>query len=390
MYRTIYLFFLVVFCSFSSLSLAQSDSSSTTLKNKVLDRSAFVGAELGTLTNPVRVAYKMKAEKGIIIYKVFPNSAADKAGLIEKDVIIAVDSTHLDNLKELQNFIKTKKGNDTLNLFFVRNDTLRNTSLILDFLPRETNFYFETMYDQIEINDSSQNDNKISLRTILTFPRNIIQENNEITQFPLVIILNSASNESIERELYTKKTKAKSNYQFYDWVEHLTKNGFATLRIEKKGVGDSHGKLNQWTFEDEQKSINSALEKIKKQGSINQKKVFLVALGSSSFVALESFIRKNKSDSLLNTNKVKENSEINFEKIFIEKLPADLQKTKNQNTDSLLLFFPPLTFFDKSYPQNAISNLNEYHFVRNHKNIFWIESKDDILRVITRLKKQIE
>ena len=226
---TICFFLLLVFHSFSCL--AQSDTSSFALKNKVLGRSPFVGAELGTLTNPVRVAYKMKAEKGIIVYKVFPNSAADQAGLQEKDVIIAVDSTHLDNLKEFHDFIKTKKGNDTLNLFFVRNDTVRNTSLTLHFLPRESNFYFETMYDQIEL------DSQTSLRTILTFPRKMeseMNENQQITQFPLVIVLNSASNESIERELYAKNKSAKNEYQFYDWIENLTKNGFATLRIEKK------------------------------------------------------------------------------------------------------------------------------------------------------------
>ncbi|PIY08720.1 MAG: hypothetical protein COZ18_10765 [Flexibacter sp. CG_4_10_14_3_um_filter_32_15] len=386
---TICFFFILVFHSVSSL--AQSTV-------QTLDRSPFVGAELGTLTNPVQVAYKMKVEKGIIIYKIFPNSAAYQAGLQEKDVIIAVDSTHLDNLKEFQDFIKTKKGNDTLNVFFVRNDTVRNTSLVLHFLPRESNFYFETMYDQIEINDSSQTNNQTSLRTILTFPRKIESEssqNQEITQFPLVIVLNSASNESIERELYTKNKSAKSEYQFYDWIETLTKNGFATLRIEKKGVGDSQGKLSQWIFEDEQKSIAATVEKIKKQGSINQQKIYLVALGSSSFVALENyFISVNdtnlkKSDSL-NKTQLPTTSKLAFQKIFIEKLPAKLQKTKNQNVDSLLISFPKLNFFDKDYPKNAILNLQHYNSLLESKKILWIESKDDILRVITRLKKEIE
>ncbi|WP_338759950.1 PDZ domain-containing protein [Bernardetia sp. ABR2-2B] len=381
------LFLLVISYSFSSLVLAQSDSSSFALESKVLDRSAFVGAELGTLTNAVRVAYKMKAEKGVIIYKVFPNSAADRAGLEEKDVIIAVDSTHFSNLKELQDFIKTKGGNDTLNLFFVRNDTVRNTSLVLQFLPRESNFYFETMYDQIEIMDSSQNNNQTSLRTIFTFPRGTESESNqEITQFPLVIILNSASNESIEKELYIKHRTKKNNYKFYDWIEKLTKNGFATLRIEKKGVGDSKGNLDEWRFEDEQKSIDAALEKIKKQGSINQEKIYLVALGSSSFVALENLFQAN-SDSLIHK---KDNTEISFQRIFIEKLPADLQKIKNQKADSLLLLFPELSFFDSTYSQKAILNLKEYNLIMNNKSIFWIESKDDILRVISRLKKEIE
>jgi hypothetical protein len=370
-----FLFFIVLFFP-SWFCFGQSTT-------QTLDRSPFVGAELGTLTNPVQVAYKMKVEKGIIIYKVFPNSAADQAGLQEKDVIIAVDSTHLHNLKEFQNFIKTKKGNDTLNLFFVRNDTVRNTSLILRFLPRETNFYFETMYDQIEL------DSQTSLRTILTFPRKIESEasqNQQITQFPLVIVLNSASNESIERELYAKKKSAKNEYQFYDWIENLTKNGFATLRIEKKGIGDSNGKLNQWTFEDEQKSIYSVLEKIKKQGSINQEQIYLVALGSSSFVALENFVQSN-SDSLI---KSKASFKNNFKSIFIEKLPADLQKTKNQNSDSLLIYFPQLSFFDKNYSQKIISNLKEYNLVLDNEIFFWIESKEDILRVLSRLKKDLE
>ncbi|WP_338793741.1 PDZ domain-containing protein [Bernardetia sp. MNP-M8] len=377
----IYFLFFIVFSLFSFSCLAQTNVSTSQIQT--LNRSPFIGAELGTLTNPVRVAYKMKAEKGIIIYKVFPNSAADKAGLIEKDVIVAVDSTHLNSLKELQDFVKTKNGNDTLNLFFVRNDTIRNTYLVLHFLPRESNFYFETMYDQLEVNDSSQNNNPTSLRTIFTFPRKTENETNqEITQFPLVIILNSASNESVERELYTKNKNSKSEYQFYDWIENLTKNGFATLRIEKKGVGDSNGKLNEWTFEDEQKSIDAAFEKIKKQGSINQQKIYLIALGSSSFVALENFIQ-NKSDSVTNLK-------ANFQKVFIEKLPAQLQKTKNQNTDSLLLYFPQLAFFDTTYPQKAILNLNEYNLIMDNEKIFWIESQDDILRVISRLKKEMQ
>ncbi len=376
----IYFLFFIVFSLFSFSCLAQTNITPSQIQT--LNRSPFIGAELGTLTNAVRVAYKMKAEKGIIVYKVFPNSAADKAGLIEKDVIVAVDSMHLNNLKELQDFVKTKNGNDTLNLFFVRNDTIRNTSLVLHFLPRESNFYFDTMYDQLEVSDSSQNNKHTSLRTIFTFPRRTESESNqEITQFPLVIILNSASNESVERELYTKNKSSKSEYQFYDWIENLTKNGFATLRIEKRGVGDSKGKLNEWTFEDEQKSIDAAFEKIKKQGSINQQKIYLIALGSSSFVALENFIQ-NKSDSITN-------SKANFQKVFIEKLPAQLQKTKNQNTDSLLLYFPQLAFFDTTYPQKAILNLNEYNLIMDNEKIFWIESQDDILRVISRLKKEM-
>jgi hypothetical protein len=380
-FQICFLFFVVfLFSSFSCL--AQSNP-------KTLDRSPFVGAELGTLTNPVQVAYKMKVEKGVIVYKVFPNLAADKAGLIEKDVIIAVDSTYLNNLKEFQDFIKTKNGNDTLNLFFVRNDTVRNTSLVLHFLPRETNFYFETMYDQLEIVDSSQDSTQISLRTILTFPRKIESErsqNQQITQFPLVVILNSASNESVERELYTKNKSTKSEYQFYDWIENLTKNGFATLRIEKKGIGDSDGKLNKWTFEDEQKSIDAALEKVKKYGSLDKESIFLVALGSSSFVALENFIQNN-SDSLID---LKENLKVDFKKIIIEKLPAKLQKTKNQNNDSLLIYFPQITFFDTTYLQKSILNLKEYNLIMDNQKFFWIESKDDILRVIARLKKELE
>ena len=379
--------------------LAQSNSTSVTLKNKVLNRSPFIGAEIGTLTNPIRVAYKMKVEKGIIIYKIFPNSASDKAGLLEKDVIIAIDSTHLNNLKELQDFINTREGYDTLNVFFVRNDTVKNTPLILQFLPRETNFYFETMYDQIEIEDSTQINNQTSLRTIITFPRNndnnkeTNQDNNSkpknqtITQFPLVLILNSASNQSIERELYAKKKNTKNEYQFYDWIENLTKNGFATLRIEKKGVGDSNGNLSEWTFKDEQKSIDAALEKTKKYGSINQQKIYLVALGSSSLVALENYrINLNKR----NLKKSDSLNKIDFQRIFIEKLPADLQKTKNQNADSLLILLPHLVFFSKKYPRQVVFNLKEYNLFLESQKIFWIESQDDILRVIRELKDDME
>lgn len=348
--------------------------------SQTLDRSPFIGAEVGTLTSPVRAAYKMKVEKGIIIYKVFPNLAADKASLQEKDVIIAIDSTHLDNLKEFKDYVKNKKGNDTLNLFFVRNDTVRNTSLVLGFLPRENNFYFETMYDQIEL------DSQTHLRTIFTFPRSSQNNEQKIVQFPLVILSNSASNQSVERELYSKNKTDK--YQFYDWVEKLTKEGFATLRIEKKGVGDSEGKLENWTFEDEQNSLVAALEKIKKQGNINQEQMYLVALGSSSFVALEHYWRSlNTMDSISSMATTSKN---HFYTIFTEKLPAKLQKTKYQNTDSLAMFFPQLRFFDADYPQTILSNLKLYNSILRDNKFFWIESQDDILRVLKKLKADRE
>lgn len=366
-------FICFLFVFLTNLSVAQSDSLISNSIYKTLGRSPFVGAELGTLTEPVRVAYKMKAEKGIIMYKVFPNLAADKAGLIEKDVIIAIDSTYLDNLKELKEFLKTKKGNDILNVFFVRNDTVRNTSLVLNFLPRETNFYFETLYDQIEL------DSQTSLRTLLTFPRLVEDNEPSFKKFPLIILLNSASNHSVERELYSKQQTSKDKYQFYDWVETLTKNGFATLRIEKKGLGDSNGKLEDWKFEDEQKSIDSVLEKIKKQGNINQNKIYLVALGSSSLVALEHHLQAKKTDSTGNNQQ-------KFQTIFIEKLPANLQKIKYQNTDSLLSFFPSLKFYNDSYATEVVRNLTPYNSIFRDKLFFWIEAKDDILRVLKELK----
>lgn len=155
----------------------------------------------------------------------------------------------------------------------------------------------------------------------------------------------------------------------------------------KKGVGDSNGKLHQWTFEDEQKSLAAALEKIKKQGSINQQKVYLIALGSSSLVALENYFLTTQKESLLTS---KTDSTIHFQRIFIEKLPSQLQKIKNQNADSLILFFPKLDFFDANYSKKAISNLKEYNLVLESKKFFWIEFQNDIVRVLRELQNELE
>jgi ElaB/YqjD/DUF883 family membrane-anchored ribosome-binding protein len=86
-----------------------------------------------TMSEPeARLLKHLGAEDGIIIDSVRPNTPADKAGLKEEDVIVAIDDTKPVNQEKLREITQGKKPGDQLKLHVIRDGKPVDLTLTLD------------------------------------------------------------------------------------------------------------------------------------------------------------------------------------------------------------------------------------------------------------------
>ena len=95
-------------------------------KNKIITRPA-LGINFINLSSLVAADKQNNNwQKGVIIYKDLKNiavkkgSSADKAGLLEGDIIISVDNVNLDNINDLADIIQNYAVGDKINLLIIR------------------------------------------------------------------------------------------------------------------------------------------------------------------------------------------------------------------------------------------------------------------------------
>lgn len=63
-----------------------------------------------------------KSDTGIYITRVIEQTAADKAGIKEEDIILSIDNQTLTRMCELRRYIYTKKPKDEVTLKILRNN----------------------------------------------------------------------------------------------------------------------------------------------------------------------------------------------------------------------------------------------------------------------------
>ncbi len=77
-----------------------------------------------TITQPLASAFKLDAEKGVLVEDVNPDGPADKAGVKIGDVILKFDGTELHNLRDLALRLYQYAIGDTVTLQIVRGETV--------------------------------------------------------------------------------------------------------------------------------------------------------------------------------------------------------------------------------------------------------------------------
>jgi len=88
----------------------------------------FLGVEVTTMTPEIADQLHIKYKPGVLVAKVIKNSAADKAGIKQGDIIVAIDGKPVRTSDELINIIRSHNVGDHIIVEVARkglNETLR-------------------------------------------------------------------------------------------------------------------------------------------------------------------------------------------------------------------------------------------------------------------------
>ena len=90
-----------------------------------------LGVEINNVDADLAKKEGLKQLSGVYVGKVRKNSAASKAGLKEKDVIVAINGNKVKNTSELQEQVARYKPNDKLRVTFYRKNKEKTVTVIL-------------------------------------------------------------------------------------------------------------------------------------------------------------------------------------------------------------------------------------------------------------------
>lgn len=169
-----------------------------------------------------------------------PGSMADRAGIRDGDRLTYLDGLPLRSLQEIAEALRSAGSREQVTLVFHRDGESRSATVAVEPTPREAIAENEVVYDHIDIAG-------VRLRTIFTRPLDLPPRG-------LILFVQGIACESVD---CGADAEAPIAQLIRDWA----KGGMMTLRMDKRGVGDSEGgPCSELGFETELSDMRRAFE----------------------------------------------------------------------------------------------------------------------------------
>jgi putative serine protease PepD len=91
----------------------------------------YLGVDITTLTPSLRQQYGFTPTSGAVILSVVSGSPADKAGLVQGDVIVNIDGTAITSAEDLQKLVQAAKPGQSVTITYYVGDSKRTTTATL-------------------------------------------------------------------------------------------------------------------------------------------------------------------------------------------------------------------------------------------------------------------
>ena len=144
-----------------------------------------------------------------------------------------------------------KQGPYELDLAFEKSDI----PIGKDARPQDPALPFDYESEEITFRNKQS---KITLAGTLTYPYGA-------GPFPVVILISGSGPQDRNSEIFNHRP-------FLVWSDYLTSKGFAVLRYDERGVGDSGGKFEKATTTNFASDVTSAIDYLKSRGEVIDKK----------------------------------------------------------------------------------------------------------------------
>ncbi len=220
-----------------------------------LPRRAFLGVTgQPTPDNHVRVG------------RIFPNSSAARSELAVGDILLALNGTPIESVDSFLAGVKSLKSQDRPIYRVQRGGKEMNVEVVLGEYPREQPGDIEVLYDTVETRNAT-------VRSILTMPVG------NTRKLPSILFVQGFDCGSVDWP-FPEPHLAR------ELVYRLTRAGFAVMRSEKSGVGDSTGApCRDVDFQSEVSLFTTALKKLKSYDFVDTGNVFIFGHSAGGWVA---------------------------------------------------------------------------------------------------------
>lgn len=186
-----------------------------------LPRRAFLGIQMEPVTDDIRRVMQLPAAKGVLIQRVIPGSTAEAAGFQRSDVLLDLDGKEVNAPNEAVVAVAGYRAGQMLRYTLFRNGKTISAQTTIQGLPKEQYTDLDVSYGAVKAGDAQ-------LRTILTKP-------GKSGKLPAVLFIQGIGCASVDTPFDTAGP-------VNQLVNHLARQGFAVMRVDKSGLGDSRGK----------------------------------------------------------------------------------------------------------------------------------------------------
>jgi pimeloyl-ACP methyl ester carboxylesterase len=222
-----------------------------------LPRRGFLGAQLSPISPELRAERKLPEKGGVLVVAVVPGTTAERGGLQAQDVILALNGENLDDPAHLTRLLQGIKVNDQLNLRIQRGSSEQNLALPMLERPRDRGEDYEIIYDHVVSHGHR-------IRTLISKPLK------HQGPRPTILFIQGIGQTSMDFPLTGPSAYAKIIKGFHD-------RGFATVRVDKPGLGDSEGgPFMEITFERDVDSFRQALKSLDRYDFIDRDNLFII------------------------------------------------------------------------------------------------------------------
>lgn len=233
-----------------------------------LPRRPYVGIELRALNDSLQQRYHLPDKNGILVQGVRPGSSAEAAGLRAGDVVRQVDKTVLGpEVGPFLALLKQYRAGDRATFTVLRQGRSVRRPVTFRPLPPDQSPFFEASYGRVTAAGNQ-------LRTIVTRPRQAAAG-----KVPMVLFIQGVGCFSVDNPL----SRAEPTNRI---IDSLSRHGYATLRVDKTGMGDSKGTpCLQSDLESEAAGYKAGLAAIRQLDFVDQQNVFVAGFSIGGVMA---------------------------------------------------------------------------------------------------------
>ncbi len=197
-----------------------------------------------------------------------PNTPAHSIGIKKGNCIISIDCIQDLSVTSFINYLSKKKAGDKISIVFQQESEFITKPVVLGPRPIEYHDKLKFQYDSIAVNSNL-------IRVITTIPKN-----NNI-KLPAIVYFTGLSCNSTELSLIpTTQVNA-----LRELLYGLAESGYAVIRYDRSGVGDSQGDCSILDFHNEVLEAVQVVKYASNHPEINSDEIFAFGISNGGPVA---------------------------------------------------------------------------------------------------------